>query len=192
MYLIGRGSSYGGGIGVWFVYGGHNYLDFIEIDSFETAIQNDSAQFQQFGIAKMESCTNGVAANGNASLAFNVLSSASVTNIYTGSYIRSIRVNFDEQYWLATVKKAVLSGTFAIDSTGLKTVTISHGCSFTPEPEDIQATIVENTDVDDWWGYITKVKDITSTQLSVDVYVADDSATGGATAKVSVWIMRVP
>ena len=35
-----------------------------------------------------------------------------------------------------------------------------------------------------------KIKDITATQLTVDVYVADASATGGATAKVSVRIQR--
>lgn len=80
----------------------------------------------------------------------------------------------------------VLSGTFDITAPGLKSVTVTHGCGYTPAAQDIQVTIVEDTNAgEDWWAYVVKVRDIGSTTFVVDVYVADETATGGATAKLS-------
>jgi len=95
-------------------------------------------------------------------------------------------VRFNDNGTLTYSENDILSGTFAIDGVALRTVTINHVLAGTPAAQHVQATISEDSDLDDWWGFITKVKDITATQISVDIYVLDASATGGATAKVAV------
>jgi hypothetical protein len=88
-------------------------------------------------------------------------------------------------YGYAT-ENSVLSPTFAIDSTGIKTVTIPHGLNITPAKEDCALTVVEETDVDDWRYDFLKVDTIDATNVTVKVNVCQASATAGATARLAL------
>lgn len=83
----------------------------------------------------------------------------------------------------------ILSGTFAIDSTGVKTVTTAHGLSVTPDKQDVQLTVVEDTDVDDWVYGFVKIESVDGTNVVAKVNVTTQSATGGATAKLSILVI---
>ena len=80
----------------------------------------------------------------------------------------------------------VLSNTFAIDSTGVKTVTIAHGCAYTPVTNDCAISVVENTAVDDWRYDLLKVVSVDATNVTVKINVCQSSATGSATAKIAL------
>jgi len=91
----------------------------------------------------------------------------------------------------------ILSDTFAIDSTGVKTITVSHGLGdpahgyqpYTPGKECFQLTVVEETDVDDWRYDLLKVDSVTSTQVTIKIHVSNASATTGATARIAVLVI---
>jgi hypothetical protein len=80
----------------------------------------------------------------------------------------------------------VLSDTFAIDSTGTKTVTIPHGLSITPAKEDCALTVVEETDVDDWTYSLLKVDSVDATNVVAKTNVSTASLTAGATARLAL------
>lgn len=80
----------------------------------------------------------------------------------------------------------LLSATFAIDSTGVKTVTTAHGLPTTPSIEDVQVSITEDTDVDDWAFDLLKVESVDATNVVCKINVSTASATGGATAKLAI------
>lgn len=84
----------------------------------------------------------------------------------------------------------VLSGTFAIDSTGIKTVTIAHGLSYTPSVEHCQLTVIEVTNVDNWAYNLLKIDSVDATNVTAKVNVSTASATGGATAKLALRAQR--
>lgn len=84
----------------------------------------------------------------------------------------------------------VLSGTFAIDSTGVKTVTIAHGLNYTPALQDPIVSLVENTVVADGRIDWVKVSAVDATNVTVKVLVGAASATGGSTAKVALKVDR--
>lgn len=83
-------------------------------------------------------------------------------------------------------ENSVLSGTFAIDSVGVKTVTIAHGLDVTPAKQDIAISVVEETDVDDWRFDLLKVDTIGAVNVTVKVNVCQASATAGATARIAL------
>lgn len=89
----------------------------------------------------------------------------------------------------AGAENAVLSGGFAIDSTGVKTVTISHGLEFTPSIGQIQVTVSEDTAVDDWNYGLLKVTAVSSTQVTAKIEVTSASGTGSATATLNFHVM---
>ncbi len=80
----------------------------------------------------------------------------------------------------------VLSGTFTIDSTGIKTVTIPHGLNITPAVQDCYLTVVQDTAVDDWAYNLLKIVSVDATNVTVKINVSTASATGGATAKLAL------
>ncbi len=178
LYYPGTNRFYGVSVGVW-----------------ETGIKLGKCSTNLFS-SRIENCTYGAEITNNADQ--NLFAHFSMAVITANQFFRytggatqaSTKTRIKDAIYIggSLTERNVLSGTFAIDSTGLKSVTITHGLFYTPPPEDVQATIVEDTDVDDWWGFITKVKDITDLTLTVDIYVLDASATGGATAKVSIKI----
>lgn len=112
----------------------------------------------------------------------NIVASPKLTNDGTSN-------RFFKNFGYVT-ENQVLSGTIAVDSTGYKTVTVSHGCSYTPSAQDIQVTLVEDTDVDDYYVSQPKVRDISSTQLTIQTYVIAASSTGSSTAKFAVKISK--
>ena len=80
----------------------------------------------------------------------------------------------------------VLSPAFAIDGVAVVTVTIPHGLAETPDLEDCQLTVVEDTDVDDWGYSFVKVESVGAVNVVAKVNVTVASATGGATAKLAL------
>lgn len=104
-------------------------------------------------------------------------------NIYYYDGTTATRLN-----WLTAIT-TLLSGTFAIDSTGVKTVTTAHGLSVTPAIQDVQLTVSEDSNVDDWaYGYV-KVESVDGTNVVAKVNVTTASATGGATAKLNILVV---
>ena len=88
-----------------------------------------------------------------------------------------------------TKATTLLSATFAIDSTGVKTVTTAHGLSSTPAIQDIQLTVTEDSNVDDWAFNLLKVESVDGTNVVAKINVSTASATGGATAKLAIMIL---
>lgn len=84
------------------------------------------------------------------------------------------------------VEQNVLSGTFAIDSTGIKTVTIAHGLPVTPTIGQIQLTVTEDTDTDAWTYGFVKVESVDATNVTAKVYVTS-TAPAAATAKLAMY-----
>ncbi len=80
----------------------------------------------------------------------------------------------------------ILSGAFAIDSAGIKTVTIAHGLAITPAVQDCYLTVVQNTAVDDWSYNMIKVTATNATNVTAKINVSSASATGGTTAKLGL------
>ena len=92
-------------------------------------------------------------------------------------------------YLRESMVKTVLSGTFAIDSTGVKTITTAHGLSVTPDIQDVQLTVTEDSNVDDWAFDLLKVESVDATNVVAKLNVSTASATGGATAKLAILVV---
>src|SRR3990167_1891627 len=88
-----------------------------------------------------------------------------------------------------TAITTLLSGTFAIDSTGIKTVTTAHGLSVTPSIQDVQVSVTEDSNVDDWAFNLLKVESVDATNVVCKLNVSTASATGGATAKLALLVI---
>lgn len=82
----------------------------------------------------------------------------------------------------------VLSGTFVIDSIGIKTVTIDHGLAIIPAVQDCYLTVIKNTDVTDWAYNLLIIDSVSSTNVVSKINVSTVSGTGGATAKLGLRI----
>ncbi len=83
-------------------------------------------------------------------------------------------------------EKNILSPNFAIDSTGVKTVTIPHGMLITPGYWECSLTVIQGTDVDDWAYNMLKITNVDATNVYVKINVSSASATGGAVAKLGL------
>src|SRR3990167_11023737 len=94
--------------------------------------------------------------------------------------------------YLATRITTLLSGTFAIDSMGIKTVTVAHGLVYSPALQDCQLTVVEETNVDDWTYNLLKVESVDATNIVAKINVSTASGTGGATAKLALHLYVDP
>lgn len=90
-----------------------------------------------------------------------------------------------------TVKRTqnIVSGAFAIDSTGVKTITLNHLLWYTPLLANCQISIAEVTAVDDWAYAFAKVVSVSSSQVVVKVKVSTASGTAGATAQVNLRVL---
>jgi hypothetical protein len=73
---------------------------------------------------------------------------------------------------------------FAVDSVGVKTVTINHNMTFLPTQKQIIASLGKNSGATDYAIDFMRIGTITSSSISVEVKVSSASATGGATARV--------
>jgi hypothetical protein len=82
-------------------------------------------------------------------------------------------------------RSRIQSGTFAIDSTGVKTVTVAHALHVTPAIDDIVATVSSTTTTDQRLSAV-EITAVDATNVTLKVYVSTASGTGGATAKLTV------
>lgn len=75
------------------------------------------------------------------------------------------------------------AASIALDSTGVKNVTFNHLLGFTPSKEDVDLTLVRDTNIGDWsgWCWVTAT---TSTTITAQVRVITASATAGAVCKL--------
>jgi hypothetical protein len=102
--------------------------------------------------------------------------------------IAEVRFRYSLDYKI-TAMKVLLSATFAIDSTGVKTVTTAHGLSIAPDIQDVQLTVSELTNVDDYaFGYV-KVESVDATNVVAKVNVTTASGTASATAKLNILVI---
>ena len=81
------------------------------------------------------------------------------------------------------------SGTFAIDSTGVKTVTTAHNLLITPEIYNVQVSVTENTDVDDWAFDLLKIESVDATNVVCKINVSTASGTAAATARLAILVI---
>jgi polygalacturonase len=86
-------------------------------------------------------------------------------------------------------ENAVLSPAFAIDAATNVTVTIPHGCSFTPTIDQIQLTVVEDTSTA-WSPGSIRIQSVDATNITVIVTV-DTPAAASSTAKLSALILNL-
>lgn len=75
-------------------------------------------------------------------------------------------------------------GVAAIDSTGLKTVTIPHTLAVTPSTKDVSVTLRRNTNVGDWVCGFYNVVSCDATNVVIQLRVTAASATAGAVVDV--------
>lgn len=75
----------------------------------------------------------------------------------------------------------------AIDAAGLVTANVAHNLPRAPSLDDVQAVIVEETDVDDYEANL-KVISVDATNVTVGVIVETASATVGATVGVNILV----
>jgi hypothetical protein len=102
--------------------------------------------------------------------------------------IAEIRFRYSQDFKV-TAMKVLLSGTFAIDSTGVKTITTAHGLNLAPDIQDVQLTVSELTNVDDYaFGYV-KVESVDATNVVAKVNVTTASGTASATAKLNILVI---
>lgn len=80
----------------------------------------------------------------------------------------------------------VLSSTFVIDLTGVKTITIPHGLPVTPNVQDCYLTVIQNTLVDDWAYNMLKIVSTDAKNVTVKINISTASVTVGATAKLAL------
>ena len=121
----------------------------------------------------------------------NVISGNTCQDFVTGAIIKvgaATRVSNNPGH---VTENTVLSGTFTIDSTGVKTVTIAHGLAVTPALKDCTVTVTEDTDVDDWAFSLLKVESVGATNVVAKINVSTASATGGATAKLGLMVVVI-
>jgi hypothetical protein len=154
--LIARDNTQNG-----FVYDSVDELTVLGADARNNAIGHDIRS----------GCTNirilGGSATGN--------SSSNITDNGTNSVIENVS---------GFRTKSIRSGTAAIDSTGVKTVTIAHGLNVTPGINDVSLTLRLNTNVSDWTYGLLIVHGVDATNVTVKLNVTAASATGGALVTV--------
>ena len=107
-------------------------------------------------------------------------------NLVTGgiSYVGSNNIIKNNNGY--NTEKDILSGTFAIDSTGIKTVVIAHGLAITPAIQDCYVAVLEVTAVDDWGYNLLKVVSTDATNVTIKINVSSASSTASATAKIGL------
>jgi hypothetical protein len=110
-------------------------------------------------------------------------------NVHTNNVLSVVNTGanniFDHNEDYAT-ESNVLSNTFAIDSAGIKTVTIAHGLAITPAIQDCYLTILQNTVVTDWSYSLLMVTATDVTNVTAKINILKASATVGATAKFAL------
>lgn len=127
----------------------------------------------------------GASANANVIQDNDLMTAGETANLNDSGTDSIIRNN---RGW--ATENNVLSGTFAIDATGLKTVTIAHGLSYTPSKEHCQLTVLEETNVDDWAYNLLKVDSVDATNVTAKINISTASATGTATARLGLRAQR--
>jgi polygalacturonase len=121
----------------------------------------------------------------NTVLMQNIMSDSGNTGPYA-SLTTNVIVRNNIGY---TTENAVLSPSFAIDAATNVTVTIPHGCSFTPTRDQIQLTVVEDTSTS-WSPGSIRIQSVDATNITVIVTV-DTAAAASSTAKLSALIMNL-
>lgn len=108
-----------------------------------------------------------------------------------GSYI--IRQDTDacllygQMLW-RKAQNAVYSGSFWINQTGMRTLTITHALCLAPPIWSCQATPVEyDVTGHDWTAVVTEIYDSTTTTIMVRINVTSGSATVNALGKLAFW-----
>jgi len=81
------------------------------------------------------------------------------------------------------------SGTFAIDSTGVKTVTTPHNLLIAPALYNVQVSVIEETNVDDWAFNLLKVESVDADNVVCKINVSTASGTGSATARLALLVI---
>lgn len=105
-----------------------------------------------------------------------------VSDSATGSSIRNVR------NWKTAGN--VLSASFAVDSTGSKSLTIPHGLNVTPNPEDVSLSVrIPSGGVNDWrYQLVQQEGSPNATNVFARVVVTAASATTGAVAHLAVQV----
>jgi hypothetical protein len=85
-------------------------------------------------------------------------------------------------------ENSILSTPFAVDSTGIKTISIAHGLDIIPAMEDCLPFVVEDTPVDDWAYDLLIIASVDATNVTVKIDVSNASSVPGATAMIAVQI----
>jgi hypothetical protein len=102
--------------------------------------------------------------------------------------ISELRFRYSQDFKVTAIK-VLLSATFAIDSTGVKTITTAHGLNLAPDIQDVQLTVSEVTNVDDYAFGFVKVDSVDATNVVAKVNVTTASGTASATAKLNILIV---
>lgn len=82
-----------------------------------------------------------------------------------------------------------VSTSIAIDSTGIKSIQIAHGLSFTPSIDDVRLQLKRNTNVGDWSAGFLWITSADATNINGQLNVLTASATVGAVVDVVATIV---
>lgn len=111
----------------------------------------------------------------------NMVKDNSVANIVTVGGSTKVKNNIGY-----ATEDTMLSNTFAIDSTGIKTVTMTHGLDITPTKSSCSINVNKVTNVTDWAYNLLIIDSIDATNVTVKIKISQASATAGATAKLGL------
>jgi len=76
------------------------------------------------------------------------------------------------------------TGTFAVDSTGLRSVSIAHNCPWTPAIHQVKACLSGGNASD--WQATLRVSSVDATNVNLEIRVGTASGTGGALGRATV------
>lgn len=124
-----------------------------------------------------------------------VIENIKSTNIGAGGILKGLKSNGVDVVKIDGIDgfptRGVFSATQAVDSTGLKTVVITHTLPFTPTYAQVRAVIAREpmgSGADDARIDSLRVSAITSSAITIRFHVSTASATGGTTVRVMAMV----
>lgn len=85
-------------------------------------------------------------------------------------------------------KQSIGSGNFAVDSTGAKSVAVTHNLLSTPLITNVNVTAIKQTNVADYVIGVLRVTAVSSTQVTFEAVISTASGTAGAVANAAVTV----
>lgn len=123
----------------------------------------------------------------NSNCNYNMISGNIITNVTNKVVnISPTSMYFNNMGYITGTN--ILSETFDISSTGIKTINIIHNMDIIPNVQNCYLTMIENSPVDDWAYNLLKIVSTDKTKVVVKINISKASVTNDTTAKIALRI----